>query len=88
MKPIQLIPFKKPAVKLDWLYLFSFLAPALIMLVIFVLQEIYPFGERSFLHIDMYHQYFPFPVSLLSSPYCLHLFSMRSHCAISPRENA
>lgn len=62
MKPIQLIPFKKPAVKLDWLYLFSFLAPALIMLVIFVLQEIYPFGERSFLHIDMYHQYFPFLV--------------------------
>ena len=39
MKPIQLIPFKKPAVKLDWLYLFSFLAPALIMLVIFVLQD-------------------------------------------------
>lgn len=44
------------------LYLSSFLVPAFIMLVIFVIQEIYPFGERSFLHIDMYHQYFPFLV--------------------------
>ncbi|MDE7418402.1 MAG: YfhO family protein [Lachnospiraceae bacterium] len=47
---------------LDLLYLFSFLIPALTMLVIFVIQQIYPFGERSFLHIDMYHQYFPFLV--------------------------
>ncbi len=59
MKPIQL---KKPALKPDRLYLFSFLVPVLVMLVIFVIQEIYPFGERSFLHIDMYHQYFPFLV--------------------------
>lgn len=48
--------------KIDLLYLFSFLIPTLIMLVIFVIQKIYPFGERSFLHIDMYHQYFPFLV--------------------------
>lgn len=48
--------------KLDWLYLFSFLVPTLIMLTIFVIQKIYPFGDRSFLHIDMYHQYFPFLV--------------------------
>lgn len=47
---------------LDLLYLFSFLIPALTMLVIFVIQQIYPFGDRSFLHIDMYHQYFPFLV--------------------------
>ena len=46
----------------DLLYLFSFLIPALTMLVIFVIQQIYPFGQRSFLHIDMYHQYFPFLV--------------------------
>lgn len=49
---------KKP----DMLYLLSFLVPALIMLVIFIIRKIYPFGERSFLHIDMYHQYFPFLV--------------------------
>ena len=56
------IHFKKTNMKLDLLYLFSFLVPALTMLVIFVIQQIYPFGERSFLHIDMYHQYFPFLV--------------------------
>ncbi len=42
------------------LYITAFLIPFLIMMVIFVVQKIYPFGERSFLHIDMYHQYFPF----------------------------
>lgn len=59
MKSLQI---KKPNIKLDLLYLFSFLIPTLTMLVIFVIQHIYPFGERSFLHIDMYHQYFPFLV--------------------------
>lgn len=59
MKSLQI---KKPTIKFDPLYLLSFTLPALIMLVIFVIQEIYPFGERSFLHIDMYHQYFPFLV--------------------------
>lgn len=44
------------------LYFFAFLIPVSIMLIIFAIQQIYPFGERSFLHIDMYHQYFPFLV--------------------------
>lgn len=48
--------------KLDKLYLLSFLTPALILLVIFIKRDIFPFGDRSFLHIDMYHQYFPFLV--------------------------
>lgn len=59
---MKFIQIKKPNIKPDLLYLFSFLVPTLIMLVIFVIQQIYPFGERSFLHIDMYHQYFPFLV--------------------------
>ena len=42
------------------LYISAFLIPFLTMMVIFIVQKIYPFGERSFLHIDMYHQYFPF----------------------------
>ena len=45
---------------LDKLYLAAFLLPVLTMLVIFIAQKIYPFGDRSFLNIDMYHQYFPF----------------------------
>lgn len=52
----------KKTIKPDKLYFFSFLTPALIMLVIFIIRKIYPFGDRSFLHIDMYHQYFPFLV--------------------------
>lgn len=38
----------------------AFIVPFILMLGIFILQQIYPFGERSFLHVDMYHQYFPF----------------------------
>lgn len=38
----------------------AFLAPALIMLVLFIIRGIYPFGDRSFLFSDMYHQYMPF----------------------------
>lgn len=34
--------------------------PTLIMLAIFFIRSIYPFGDRSFLYMDMYHQYMPF----------------------------
>lgn len=42
------------------LYLLSFVLPIIMMLSIFVARQIYPFGDESFLHVDMYHQYFPF----------------------------
>jgi len=54
--------FKIGKLHCDLLYLCSFFLPALILLAIFIVQKIYPFGDRSFLHIDMYHQYFPFLV--------------------------
>ena len=38
----------------------SFLITLLILLIYSILQEIYPFGEYSFLRKDMYHQYLPF----------------------------
>lgn len=44
----------------NYIYLLSFSLPVLIMLFIFILRRIYPFGDESFLHIDMYHQYYPF----------------------------
>lgn len=42
------------------LYIVSFSIPFFTMLALFIISEIYPFGDRSFLNIDMYHQYFPF----------------------------
>lgn len=42
------------------LYLLAFFLPVSIMLGLFMIKQIYPFGESSFLNIDMYHQYFPF----------------------------
>lgn len=38
----------------------SFILPVTIVLCIFILKGIYPFGDRSFLFSDMYHQYMPF----------------------------
>ena len=37
-----------------------FLVPLVIMLTLFAFCEIFPFGDRSFLFSDMYHQYMPF----------------------------
>ena len=42
------------------LYILAFLLPFITMLALFIANSIYPFGNRSFLNIDMYHQYFPF----------------------------
>ncbi|MDR0964236.1 MAG: YfhO family protein [Clostridium sp.] len=39
---------------------FAFLIPTLIMMCLFIINRIYPFGDRSFLFSDMYHQYMPF----------------------------
>lgn len=38
----------------------AFFAPFALMLIIVIGNEIYPFGKRSFLFSDMYHQYMPF----------------------------
>ncbi len=43
----------------------AFLLPFLIMLTLFVVKGIYPFGDRSFLSGDLYHQYMPFFSELL-----------------------
>ena len=38
----------------------AFALPVIIMLIVFGIDGIYPFGDRSFLSTDMYHQYMPF----------------------------
>lgn len=46
--------------KKNQLYILAFVLPFITMLALFAINHIYPFGYRSFLNIDMYHQYFPF----------------------------
>ncbi len=41
-------------------YLVSFFVPILVMLIVFAGNSIFPFGNRSFLRTDLYHQYAPF----------------------------
>lgn len=50
----------KNFIQKNLIYLLSALIPVGLMLIIFIARQIYPFGDESFLHIDMYHQYFPF----------------------------
>jgi len=50
----------KPWQKTDKYLLAAFSIPTLLMLLLFIINGIYPFGGRSFLYMDMYHQYMPF----------------------------
>lgn len=43
----------------------AFLLPVVVMLILFIINGIYPFGGRSFLSGDLYHQYMPFFSELL-----------------------
>lgn len=42
------------------LYLLAFSIPVAILLLIYIVRGIYPFGTNCFLRSDMYHQYAPF----------------------------
>lgn len=43
-----------------WTFILAFGIPVILMLVIFWVKNIYPFGEKAFLTGDLYHQYIPF----------------------------
>ena len=40
--------------------LIAFLVPVILMILIFIVRGIFPFGSKSFLRTDLYHQYAPF----------------------------
>lgn len=46
--------------KIQNIYVLSFIIPILLLLGIFVVRGIFPFGKNSFMYSDMYHQYIPF----------------------------
>ena len=56
---------KLPEVKkIKWNYLaIAFAIPVVSMLVLMIIGRYEPFGDRSMLYSDMYHQYYPFFVS-------------------------
>lgn len=41
-------------------YIISFIVPLIIMIAIFYMRDMYPFGDKCYLRSDMYHQYCPF----------------------------
>lgn len=43
----------------------SFVLPLLLLILICINHEVFPFGEQCILHIDMYHQYCPFFTELM-----------------------
>jgi len=47
------------------MYACAFLLPFLIVSMICIKNQVYPFGENCILHIDMYHQYEPFFTELM-----------------------
>ncbi len=51
---------KKKKREINWTLLAAWGIPSAIMFVLFIANGIYPFGDRSFLFSDMYHQYMPF----------------------------
>lgn len=59
-------PSFRSRIRSNWVCLLSFAIPFLIMLTIFIINGIFPFGNESFMHSDMYHQYVPFLSEMLS----------------------
>lgn len=41
-------------------YVMAFVVPLVIMIAIFAIRDIFPFGDKCYLRSDMYHQYCPF----------------------------
>lgn len=50
--------------KSNAVYVMSFIVPLIIMIAIYIMRKIAPFGENIYLRSDMYHQYAPFFSSL------------------------
>lgn len=47
-------------VKDNLMYIVAFMIPVIIMIIIYYMRKIFPFGEEMYLRSDCYHQYAPF----------------------------
>ena len=53
--------FKKEFIsRKRYIYLWSFFLPIFILLCLYIIKGVHPFGDRMYLARDMYHQYAPF----------------------------
>ena len=51
---------KKKKNRAIYFFLAAFFVPLLIMIISYAVQEVYPFGDRHILTVDLFHQYAPF----------------------------
>ena len=42
------------------MHIAAFLIPIAVMTVLYAIRHVYPFGDRSYMRMDFYHQYAPF----------------------------
>lgn len=52
--------FKSPGIQKNRYYILAFIIPLMTMLIADIAMGVYPFGQRSVLIIDSFHQYAPF----------------------------
>lgn len=50
--------------KINFCYILAFVIPVCILIIIYMMRQIYPFGENMYLRSDCYHQYAPFHMEL------------------------
>jgi len=55
----------KTAIKNNCYHILAFVIPVAIMLIVYCIREVYPFGDQIYLRSDCYHQYAPFHMELL-----------------------
>lgn len=59
-RPVNKTQLRKEWIRENRICFFSFLLPFACMMGLFIGNGVFPFGDRSFMHSDMYHQYVPF----------------------------
>ena len=52
--------FKSPGIQKNRYYILAFIIPLMTMMIADIAMGVYPFGQRSVLIIDSFHQYAPF----------------------------
>ena len=52
--------FSRQQIRENMPLILAFVLPVLVLIMVFAGNAIFPFGDNSFLRVDLYHQYAPF----------------------------